>query len=74
MIQVHLGGGTPFPRALVLSEIQSALSRIRTRVADSISFDDNRYAMSMYDKKIQQNKPSTKKKKLSIWEKRFNNK
>ena len=36
-------GFIPFPRVLVLCEIQSASSRIWTRVAVSISYDDNHY-------------------------------
>ena len=36
-------GFTPFPRVLVLCEIQSVTSRIWTRVAVSISYDDNHY-------------------------------
>ena len=34
----------PFSRTLTQSEGQTALSWIRTRVADSISYGDNRYA------------------------------
>ena len=33
----------PFPRVLVLCEMQSVSSRICTRVAVSISYDDNHY-------------------------------
>ena len=36
-------GFIPFPRVLVLCEMQSASSRIWTRVAVSISYDDNHY-------------------------------
>ena len=36
-------GFIPFPRVLVLCEMQSVLSRIWTRVAVSISFHDNHY-------------------------------
>ena len=36
-------GFIPFPRVLVLCEIQSASSRIWTRIAVSISYDDNHY-------------------------------
>ena len=36
-------GFIPFPRVLVLCEMQSVLSRIWTRVAVSISYDDNIY-------------------------------
>ena len=36
-------GFIPFPRVLVLCEMQSVSSRIRTRVAVSISYDDNHY-------------------------------
>ena len=36
-------GLIPFPRVLVLCEMQSASSRIWTRVAVSISYDDNHY-------------------------------
>ena len=36
-------GFIAFPRVLVLCEIQSASSRIWTRVAVSISYDDNHY-------------------------------
>ena len=36
-------GFIPFPRLLVLCEMQSVSSRIWTRVAVSISYDDNNY-------------------------------
>ena len=36
-------GFIPFPRVLVLCEMQSVSSRIWTRVAMSISYDDNHY-------------------------------
>ena len=36
-------GLIPFPKVLVLCEMQSVLSRIWTRVAVSISYDDNHY-------------------------------
>ena len=36
-------GFIPFPRVLVLCEMQSVSSRIWTRVALSISYDDNNY-------------------------------
>ena len=36
-------GFIPFPRVLVLCEMQSASSRIRTRIAVSISYGDNHY-------------------------------
>ena len=36
-------GFIPFPRVLVLCEMQSASSRIWTRVAVSISYDENHY-------------------------------
>ena len=36
-------GYIPFPRVLVLCEMQSVSSRIWTRVAVSISYDDNDY-------------------------------
>ena len=36
-------GFMPFPRVLVLCEMQSVSSRIWTRVAVSISYDDNHY-------------------------------
>ena len=36
-------GVIPFPRVLVLCEMQLASSRIWTRVAVSISYDDNHY-------------------------------
>ena len=43
------GGGIigfiPFPRVLVLCEMQSVSSRIWTRVAVSISYDDNHYTI-----------------------------
>ena len=38
-------GFIPFPRLLVLSEMQSVSSRIWTRVAVCISYDDNHYTM-----------------------------
>ena len=36
-------GFIPFPRVLVLCEMQSVSSRIYTRVTVSISYDDNHY-------------------------------
>ena len=36
-------GFIPFPRVLVLCEMQSVSSRIWTRIAVSISYDDNNY-------------------------------
>ena len=39
-------GFIPFPRVLVLCEMQSVSSRIWTRVAMSISYDDNHYTTS----------------------------
>ena len=36
-------GFIPFPRVLVLCEMQSVSSRIWTRIAVSISYDDNHY-------------------------------
>ena len=36
-------GFIPFPRVLVLWEMQSVSSRVRTRIAVSISYDDNHY-------------------------------
>ena len=36
-------GFIPFPRVLMLCEMQSVSSRIWTRVAVSISYDDNHY-------------------------------
>ena len=39
-------GFIPFPRVLVLSEMQSISSRIWTRVVVSISYDDNHYITS----------------------------
>ena len=45
-------GFIPFPRLLVLCEMQSVSSRIWTRVAVSISYDDNHYTMrNNYDRK-----------------------
>ena len=38
-------GFIPFPRVLVKCEMQSVTSRIWTRVAVSISYDDNHYTM-----------------------------
>ena len=37
----------PFPRVLAWSKLQTALSRIWTWLADSISYDDNHYAKCM---------------------------
>ena len=37
-------GVIPFPRVLMLCEMQSVSSRIWTRIAMSISYDDNHYA------------------------------
>ena len=39
----RITGFIPFPRVLVLCEMQSASSRIWARVAVSISYDDNNY-------------------------------
>ena len=41
-------GFIPFPRVLVLCEMQLAWSRIWTRVAVSISYDDNHYTTGTY--------------------------
>ena len=41
-------GFVPFPRVLVLCEMQSVLSRIWTRVAVSILYDDNHYTMGTF--------------------------
>ena len=40
-------GFIPFPRVLVLCEMQSVSSRICTRVAVCISYDDNHYTTSI---------------------------
>ena len=42
-------GFIPFPRVLVLCEMQSVSSRILTRVAVSIYYDDNHYTTSTSD-------------------------
>ena len=39
-------GFIPFPRVLSLCDMQTASSKIRTRVTDSISYDDNQYTTS----------------------------
>ena len=39
-------GFIPFPRVLVLSEMQPASSRFWTRITVSISYDDNHYTMN----------------------------
>ena len=41
-------GFIPFPRVLVLCEMQSVLSRIWTRVAVSISYDNNHYTNTQW--------------------------
>ena len=41
-------GFKPFPRVLVIYEMQSVSSRIWTRVAVSISYDDNHYTTGTY--------------------------
>ena len=41
-------GSIPFPRVLMLCEMQSVLSRIWTRVAMSISYDDNHYTTGTF--------------------------
>ena len=41
-------GSIPFPRVLVLWEMQSVSSRIWTHVAVSISYDDNHYTTGIY--------------------------
>ena len=43
-------GFIPFPRVLVLCEMQSVSSRIWTRVAVSISYDDNHYTTDTSNK------------------------
>ena len=45
-------GFIPFPRVLVLCEMQSATSRIWTCVTVSISYDDNHYTMGSSYKNI----------------------
>ena len=45
----RLIGFIPFPRVLVLFEMQSVSSRIWTRVAVSISYDDNHYSTDTSD-------------------------
>ena len=45
-------GFIPFPRVLVLCEIQSVSSRIWTHVAVSISYDDNHYTSDTWIKDI----------------------
>ena len=42
-------GFIPFPRVLVLCEMQSVSSRNRTHVAVSISYDDNHYTTGTTD-------------------------
>ena len=42
-------GFIPFPRVLVLCEMQSVRSRIWTRVTVSISYDDNDYTTGTYE-------------------------
>ena len=44
----RITGFIPFPRVLVLCEMQSVSSRIWTRVAVSISYDDNHYTKIIY--------------------------
>ena len=41
-------GFIPFPRVLVLCEMQSASSRSWTRVTVSIPYDDNHYTMGTF--------------------------
>ena len=41
-------GSIPFPRVLVLCEMQSVSSRIWTRIAVAISYDNNHYTTGMY--------------------------
>ena len=48
----RITGFIPFPRVLVLCEMQLAWSRIWTRVAVSISYDDNHYTTVTSSKKI----------------------
>ena len=43
-------GFIPFPKVLVLREMQSVSSRNWTRVAVSISYDDNHYTTWVYQK------------------------
>ena len=48
----RLIGFIPFPRVLVLCEMQSISSRIWTRVVVSISYDDNHYTTDTSTKAI----------------------
>ena len=43
IVGARIIGFIPFPRVLVQCEMQSALTRIWTRIALSISYDNNRY-------------------------------
>ena len=45
-------GFIPFPRVLVLCEMQSVSSMVWTRVAVSISYDDNHYITGSYKRSI----------------------
>ena len=45
-------GFVPFPRVLGLCEMQSVSSRIWTRVAESISYDDNHYSTKQSDSEV----------------------
>ena len=54
-------GFIPFPRVLVLCEMQSFSSRIWTRVVVSISYDDNHYTTGTSNTKKMINKKNKKK-------------
>ena len=45
-------GFIPFPRVLVLCEMPYVSSRIWTRVAVSISYDDNHYTMGTFESRL----------------------
>ena len=51
-IMIIIIGFIPFPRVLMLCEMQSVSSRIWTRVAESISYDDNHYTMGTSTKSL----------------------
>ena len=55
-----------FPRVLVLCEIWTALSRIWTLFAISISYDNNYYTEHLLQENLLKKKKKKKKKKLSI--------
>ena len=57
----------PFPRVLVLCEMQSVSSKIWTRVAVFISYDDNNYTTGTINKWYMHNQESVMENETTIF-------